>query len=74
MLLAHIMQMSSTLTMKFLSQIAVIALLQLLLCFFLSCGQPEPKQADGSVNFLVVGDWGRKGLYNQSQVAYQARF
>lgn len=26
-------------------------------------------KADGSLSFLVVGDWGRKGLYNQSQVA-----
>ncbi|MBA0854808.1 hypothetical protein Goshw_005339 [Gossypium schwendimanii] len=24
-------------------------------------------KADGSLSFLVVGDWGRKGLYNQSQ-------
>ncbi|KAH1097904.1 hypothetical protein J1N35_014825 [Gossypium stocksii] len=28
-------------------------------------------KADGSLSFLVVGDWGRKGLYNQSQVALQ---
>ncbi|KAE8705419.1 Purple acid phosphatase 3 [Hibiscus syriacus] len=26
---------------------------------------------DGSISFLVVGDWGRKGLYNQSHVALQ---
>ncbi|KAK8507940.1 hypothetical protein V6N13_055409 [Hibiscus sabdariffa] len=26
---------------------------------------------DGSLSFLVVGDWGRRGLYNQSQVARQ---
>ncbi|GMJ13353.1 hypothetical protein like AT1G25230 [Hibiscus trionum] len=26
---------------------------------------------DGSLGFLVVGDWGRKGLYNQSHVALQ---
>lgn len=26
---------------------------------------------DGSLNFLVVGDWGRKGDYNQSDVALQ---
>ncbi|KAK8567399.1 hypothetical protein V6N13_105368 [Hibiscus sabdariffa] len=26
---------------------------------------------DGSLSFLVVGDWGRRGLYNQSQVALQ---
>ncbi|KAL5995514.1 Purple acid phosphatase 17 [Asimina triloba] len=28
-------------------------------------------KSDGSVRFLVVGDWGRKGLYNQSQIATQ---
>nr|XP_043637473.1 purple acid phosphatase 3-like [Erigeron canadensis] len=27
--------------------------------------------SDGSFSFLVVGDWGRRGLYNQSNVAYQ---
>ncbi|KAL4302484.1 hypothetical protein GQ457_10G028290 [Hibiscus cannabinus] len=26
---------------------------------------------DGSLSFLVLGDWGRRGLYNQSQVALQ---
>ncbi|CAI8595076.1 unnamed protein product [Vicia faba] len=26
---------------------------------------------DGSLSFLVVGDWGRKGDYNQSDVAFQ---
>lgn len=26
---------------------------------------------DGSLNFLVVGDWGRKGSHNQSRVAFQ---
>ncbi|KAL5553331.1 hypothetical protein UlMin_040732 [Ulmus minor] len=26
---------------------------------------------DGSLSFLVVGDWGRKGAYNQSEVALQ---
>lgn len=54
--------------MEFQFQIAVISLL---LCFFLSYGQLVTKQAEESLNFLVVGDWGRKGLYNQSQVAYQ---
>lgn len=30
------------------------------------------KADDGSlISFLVVGDWGRRGLYNQSQVALQ---
>ncbi|KAL5748724.1 hypothetical protein ACOSQ2_026021 [Xanthoceras sorbifolium] len=27
--------------------------------------------ADGSLSFLVVGDWGRRGRFNQSQVAFQ---
>ncbi|KAK1423633.1 hypothetical protein QVD17_18939 [Tagetes erecta] len=31
----------------------------------------HPVKADGSLSFLVVGDWGRRGLYNQSNVAYQ---
>ncbi|CAN8313308.1 unnamed protein product [Cochlearia groenlandica] len=26
---------------------------------------------DGSISFLVIGDWGRRGLYNQTQVALQ---
>nr|AFK34687.1 unknown [Medicago truncatula] len=29
---------------------------------------PKP---DGSLSFLVIGDWGRRGGYNQSQVALQ---
>ncbi|XWS37539.1 hypothetical protein CRYUN_Cryun19dG0052000 [Craigia yunnanensis] len=31
----------------------------------------HPVKADGSLSFLVIGDWGRKGAYNQSQVALQ---
>lgn len=31
----------------------------------------HPTKADGSLSVLVVGDWGRKGTYNQSQVAKQ---
>ncbi|KAK6242449.1 Calcineurin-like phosphoesterase domain [Theobroma cacao] len=31
----------------------------------------HPIKSDGSLSFLVVGDWGRKGLYNQSEVAFQ---
>ncbi|KAK1439347.1 hypothetical protein QVD17_05163 [Tagetes erecta] len=31
----------------------------------------HPVKADGSVRFLAIGDWGRRGLYNQSNVAYQ---
>ncbi|KAK9063819.1 hypothetical protein SSX86_017691 [Deinandra increscens subsp. villosa] len=30
-----------------------------------------PVKADGSLDILVIGDWGRRGLYNQSQVALQ---
>ncbi|PQP95430.1 purple acid phosphatase 17 [Prunus yedoensis var. nudiflora] len=29
------------------------------------------KKDDGSLSFLVVGDWGRRGFYNQSAVALQ---
>lgn len=32
---------------------------------------PHPTKGDGSLSFLVVGDWGRRGDYNQSQVALQ---
>ncbi|KAF5192991.1 Purple acid phosphatase [Thalictrum thalictroides] len=32
--------------------------------------QHSPKSG-GSLSFLVVGDWGRRGAYNQSQVALQ---
>lgn len=28
-------------------------------------------KSDGSLSFLVVGDWGRRGLENQSEVALQ---
>ncbi|KAJ4710154.1 Purple acid phosphatase [Melia azedarach] len=31
----------------------------------------HPVKPDGSLSFLVVGDWGRRGLYNQSHVAFQ---
>ncbi|XVE85563.1 hypothetical protein DITRI_Ditri17bG0100300 [Diplodiscus trichospermus] len=31
----------------------------------------HPIKSDGSLSFLVVGDWGRKGHYNQSKVAFQ---
>ncbi|XP_021292213.1 purple acid phosphatase 3-like isoform X1 [Herrania umbratica] len=31
----------------------------------------QPAKADGSLGFLVIGDWGRKGAYNQSEVALQ---
>ncbi|KAK4768498.1 hypothetical protein SAY87_003639 [Trapa incisa] len=28
-------------------------------------------KSDGSISLLVVGDWGRRSLYNQSEVAFQ---
>ncbi|KAJ7975291.1 Purple acid phosphatase [Quillaja saponaria] len=31
----------------------------------------HPVKDDGSLSFVVIGDWGRKGKYNQSQVALQ---
>ncbi|KAK9107531.1 hypothetical protein Syun_023542 [Stephania yunnanensis] len=31
----------------------------------------HPPKADGSLSLLVLGDWGRRGAYNQSQVAFQ---
>ncbi|KAL5545089.1 hypothetical protein UlMin_008873 [Ulmus minor] len=47
------------------------------LCFCFLCGSAElqrlehPIKDDGSLSFLVVGDWGRKGAYNQSHVSHQ---
>lgn len=29
----------------------------------------HPPKDDGSLSFLVIGDWGRRGFYNQSIVA-----
>ncbi|XP_021641299.2 purple acid phosphatase 8 [Hevea brasiliensis] len=31
----------------------------------------QPLKPDGSLSFLVIGDWGRRGLFNQSEVAVQ---
>ena len=33
----------------------------------------HPIKSDGSLSFLVIGDWGRKGFYNQSEVAFQVQ-
>eukprot|EP00250_Pteridium_aquilinum_P029779 c40110_g1_i1 orf=317-1480(-) len=33
--------------------------------------QQQQKPARNTLDFLVVGDWGRRGLYNQSQIAIQ---
>lgn len=32
-----------------------------------------PAKAGGPLSVVVVGDWGRKGTYNQSQVAVQVQ-
>lgn len=48
-----------------------------LLCFVSPIVKAELKKfdrhtkGDGTVSFLVVGDWGRRGKYNQSRVAIQ---
>lgn len=34
----------------------------------------HPVKADGSLSLVVIGDWGRKGAYNQSQVANQVYY
>lgn len=49
----------------------------LILCFLSPLVKSELQKfehatkRDGAVNFLVIGDWGRRGEYNQSQVAKQ---
>ncbi|XP_058079308.1 purple acid phosphatase 17-like [Magnolia sinica] len=47
----------------------------LALCFISSSAEfhrlEHAAKNDGSLSFLVVGDWGRRGTYNQSQVATQ---
>jgi hypothetical protein len=64
---------------RFSSTIAAFSFLlfafNLCLCFIPSVAELQrfkhPVKADGTLSFLVVGDWGRRGLYNQSQVALQ---
>lgn len=34
----------------------------------------HPAKNDGSLSLLVIGDWGRKGTYNQSKVADQVNY
>ncbi|XAR47989.1 Acid phosphatase [Bertholletia excelsa] len=45
------------------------------LCLVLSVAELQrfehPAKADGSLSVLVVGDWGRRGTYNQSKVGRQ---
>ncbi|XP_062158518.1 purple acid phosphatase 17-like [Alnus glutinosa] len=45
------------------------------LCFFFTSAELQrfehPTKIDGSLSFLVLGDWGRRGAFNQSEVAHQ---
>lgn len=45
------------------------------LCFFYTSAELQrfehSTKEDGSLSFLVLGDWGRRGAFNQSQVAFQ---
>ncbi|MQM01673.1 hypothetical protein Taro_034435 [Colocasia esculenta] len=55
----------------------LLALVGLVLCCFAASSDAElprlahPAKPDGSLSLLVVGDWGRKGGYNQTDVAVQ---
>ncbi|KAH7683786.1 Acid phosphatase protein [Dioscorea alata] len=55
--------------------VVLLHLVILMKLFMLSCGEfqrfDEKIKSDGSLSILVVGDWGRNGTYNQSQVATQ---
>lgn len=53
-------------------------LLVILASFLIDCSRAtglekfdHPIKVNGNLKFLVVGDWGRKGDYNQSAVALQ---
>jgi tartrate-resistant acid phosphatase type 5 len=52
-----------------------LALLAALLCAAAAAlpRLEHPAKTDGSLSLLVVGDWGRKGMYNQSRVAEQVK-
>jgi len=54
----------------------LLSAIAFVLCFFHTSHAKlqrfdHPTKSNGSVSFLVVGDWGRRGEFNQSQVAYQ---
>ncbi|XP_010553448.1 PREDICTED: purple acid phosphatase 7-like [Tarenaya hassleriana] len=58
-------------------RISVVVGVSVFLCILKSCVSEFPRfehrstKEDGSLSFLVVGDWGRKGQFNQSRVADQ---
>lgn len=50
----------------------LVVLVCMLVCSFAHLERFEhPAKGDGKLSFLVVGDWGRKGSFNQSEVAFQ---
>ncbi|KAL5760800.1 hypothetical protein ACOSQ2_019638 [Xanthoceras sorbifolium] len=52
--------------------IGFVVLVSMLVCSFAHLQRFEqPAKADGTLSFLVVGDWGRNGNFNQSEVALQ---
>lgn len=56
---------------------ALLAVAPLLLCCAPAAAElarlEHPAKDGGSLSLLVVGDWGRKGTFNQSRVAHQVR-
>ena len=63
-------QQPMLLSLKISSIIIILAF-----CFVHAVAELErfehPPKADGSLSTLVIGDWGRRGTYNQSLVALQ---
>ncbi|KAK4841549.1 hypothetical protein QYF36_006323 [Acer negundo] len=50
----------------------LVVLVCMLVCSFAHLQRFEHSaKADGTLSFLVIGDWGRNGSFNQSQVAHQ---
>ncbi|XP_061988624.1 purple acid phosphatase 17-like [Rosa rugosa] len=52
-----------------------LVLLSSVLCIVTTSAELQrfehPTKEDGSLSFLVLGDWGRRGEFNQSEVAFQ---
>ncbi|XP_065850641.1 purple acid phosphatase 17 [Euphorbia lathyris] len=55
----------------FYCSLAIILLFSIGLCYGELQRFEHGGNKDGSLSFLVVGDWGRRGAFNQSQVAFQ---
>lgn len=67
--------MASKKKLEFFQQLRIILLLLLFPMAMSELHRLEhPANIDGSISFLVVGDWGRRGTFNQSQVAHQVNF